>query len=290
MTAPRHIQRFAAALRGARIDRLAIPGTKPTIEGVRGVLTTTKLQYVERSWQLLQRAHEYTFWLPGPQLIEISVQLYENNLGHWRLFAYSTRGMLFSVNLSAGRRDARNIVLTQRLKLATRGITVSERGSAMAKLRGSAKQLGYDVDDAGDVALGTFDGRSGEFLDTSPKAFVRDFVLLSVLKGHFMANKGYQLPGLSKQISIGGTHGTGFDRAIPASLRYQVLEAAKQRCVLCGRTVGDGIRLHVDHVVPWSQGGRTTLENLRALCDRCNLGKGARHYHPGGTRPKRATP
>jgi 5-methylcytosine-specific restriction endonuclease McrA len=34
--------------------------------------------------------------------------------------------------------------------------------------------------------------------------------------------------------------------------------------------------LHLDHVEPWSAGGRTVLENLRAACSDCNLGKGAR--------------
>ncbi|MGH7441559.1 MAG: HNH endonuclease [bacterium] len=27
--------------------------------------------------------------------------------------------------------------------------------------------------------------------------------------------------------------------------------------------------------MPWSQGGQTTEANLRTLCNRCNLGKGA---------------
>jgi 5-methylcytosine-specific restriction endonuclease McrA len=30
----------------------------------------------------------------------------------------------------------------------------------------------------------------------------------------------------------------------------------------------------VDHIVPWSKGGETILENLRTLCSKCNLGKG----------------
>jgi 5-methylcytosine-specific restriction endonuclease McrA len=32
-------------------------------------------------------------------------------------------------------------------------------------------------------------------------------------------------------------------------------------------------RLHIDHIVPWSKGGETALENLETLCSECNLGK-----------------
>lgn len=35
----------------------------------------------------------------------------------------------------------------------------------------------------------------------------------------------------------------------------------------------NGALLHVDHVIPWSKGGETTLENLRVLCSVCNIGK-----------------
>ena len=45
------------------------------------------------------------------------------------------------------------------------------------------------------------------------------------------------------------------------------------RCRLCGAVPSDRIRLHVDHVKPWSKGGETVLENLQILCNVCNIGK-----------------
>lgn len=57
------------------------------------------------------------------------------------------------------------------------------------------------------------------------------------------------------------------------SLRYDVLKRDGFRCVLCGATARDGAKLHVDHIVPVSKGGKTVMSNLRTLCDRCNLGK-----------------
>ena len=58
-----------------------------------------------------------------------------------------------------------------------------------------------------------------------------------------------------------------------ASLRYDILERDNHRCQICGSTVQDGVKLHVDHIVPVSKGGKTIPSNLRTLCDRCNLGK-----------------
>ena len=58
-------------------------------------------------------------------------------------------------------------------------------------------------------------------------------------------------------------------------LRLQVLDRDGYRCVLCGNTPADdrSVRLHLDHLVPYSKGGETTLENLRTLCALCNLGR-----------------
>lgn len=67
-------------------------------------------------------------------------------------------------------------------------------------------------------------------------------------------------------------------RHIPVGLRYQVLKRDRFRCVTCGRSPASnlGCELHVDHVLAFSRGGKTNLQNLRTLCADCNLGKGDR--------------
>lgn len=66
------------------------------------------------------------------------------------------------------------------------------------------------------------------------------------------------------------------DGRIRLGLRYRVLVRDNFKCVLCGNTPArdPACRLHVDHTEPYSKGGRTLVENLRTLCDSCNVGKG----------------
>jgi 5-methylcytosine-specific restriction endonuclease McrA len=64
-------------------------------------------------------------------------------------------------------------------------------------------------------------------------------------------------------------------QAIPAGLRYDILNRDKNRCVKCGAT-GKEAQLEVDHIHPVSRGGNNDPKNLQTLCKRCNLGKGAR--------------
>jgi len=66
-------------------------------------------------------------------------------------------------------------------------------------------------------------------------------------------------------------------RAIKLGLRYKVLKRDRFRCTICGRSPATtlGVELHVDHIVPFSAGGRTVPENLRSTCSDCNLGKGS---------------
>lgn len=57
------------------------------------------------------------------------------------------------------------------------------------------------------------------------------------------------------------------------SMRYDVLKRDGFRCVLCGMSAKDGAILHVDHIIPVSKGGKTEINNLRTLCEKCNIGK-----------------
>ena len=60
-----------------------------------------------------------------------------------------------------------------------------------------------------------------------------------------------------------------------ARLKVQVLMRDGNRCRLCGVECNDGLHnIHFDHIIPWSKGGETTLENLQVLCSDCNLAKG----------------
>jgi hypothetical protein len=62
-------------------------------------------------------------------------------------------------------------------------------------------------------------------------------------------------------------------RNINWRLRAQILMRDGAICQLCGARPADGVRLHVDHILPWSKGGETLYENLQILCEKCNLGK-----------------
>ena len=55
---------------------------------------------------------------------------------------------------------------------------------------------------------------------------------------------------------------------IPTKLRLQVIDRDNGRCRACG--IGDRDALQADHITPESKGGKTSLDNLQALCGVCN--------------------
>lgn len=65
-------------------------------------------------------------------------------------------------------------------------------------------------------------------------------------------------------------------REISERLRFSILMRDGFRCQSCGKSpiTSPGVELHVDHILPWSKGGETVLENLQTKCKECNLGKG----------------
>lgn len=64
-------------------------------------------------------------------------------------------------------------------------------------------------------------------------------------------------------------------REINLRLRFNVMRRDNFKCCICGATPATNptVELHIDHIVPWSKGGETTMENLQTLCSQCNLGK-----------------
>ena len=61
-------------------------------------------------------------------------------------------------------------------------------------------------------------------------------------------------------------------KAVPGSIRYQVLKRAKGRCELCGISMEEKA-LEVDHIVPKNLGGEDSIDNYQALCFTCNANK-----------------
>jgi ATP adenylyltransferase len=61
---------------------------------------------------------------------------------------------------------------------------------------------------------------------------------------------------------------------IPGNTRFEVLKRAGFRCDLCGIPHAERA-LEVDHILPRKYGGTDDLENLQALCWKCNAGKRA---------------
>lgn len=56
---------------------------------------------------------------------------------------------------------------------------------------------------------------------------------------------------------------------VPEKLRNKIFERDGHKCAKCG----SADNLELDHIIPFSKGGRTIEDNLQALCKTCNLRK-----------------
>ena len=61
-------------------------------------------------------------------------------------------------------------------------------------------------------------------------------------------------------------------RYIPQDVRQAVWQRDQGKCVQCGAAT----YLEFDHIIPFSQGGASTVNNVQLLCRKCNLAKGSR--------------
>ena len=57
-------------------------------------------------------------------------------------------------------------------------------------------------------------------------------------------------------------------------LRFEIFKRDCFKCIYCGRSPKeDGCKLHLDHIIPKSKGGKNIPSNLITSCLECNLGK-----------------
>ncbi len=238
-------------------------------------------QYAKRKFQLLDKNIEYQIaW--KEIIIPLSLQLYKNVNNHYRIFGYTfNSGMLFSVNLTTASKKGDAIALQQTLKLSAKKLSKESRNKNRHSLIDCLLSEGFTITDTNKIILGYYNTKNKSFLDTSATQFIKDFIKVAIIKGHFMANKGYSLPFLDESYLVDrnlliSDPDSVHKRQIPLTMRYEKLTESGGKCSLCGRSAKDGIKLHVDHIIPFSKEGKTELKNLQILCQDCNLGKGAK--------------
>lgn len=54
---------------------------------------------------------------------------------------------------------------------------------------------------------------------------------------------------------------------------YYIFKRDNFTCQYCGRNPKDGVKLHVDHILPLTKGGGNSANNLITACQTCNLEK-----------------
>lgn len=61
------------------------------------------------------------------------------------------------------------------------------------------------------------------------------------------------------------------------SLYWEILNRDGFKCQYCGRNpTRDGVRLEIDHIKSWKDGGKSKKDNLVTACEYCNGCKGSR--------------
>lgn len=64
-------------------------------------------------------------------------------------------------------------------------------------------------------------------------------------------------------------------RVFSDKIKLAVWEKQNHKCAICGKEL-DYEFMEGDHIIPWCDGGRTTIENCQMLCRNCNRTKGGR--------------
>lgn len=198
---PAAVRAFGAALSAAPRAPIEIPGMKPRVIGEPRNKADLLSTWEGERFPDVRINHSYVFELHDGPLF-LSVEL-EKNEKHWRLYARTDRRgefaagkMVFSLNLTLADDAEDKLTLQQRLRVSTQDMLPEDRLAAVNSLASRLRGLGLDVTPERDITFPTFKVQTRRFVGASTSAFIRDFVITGVIKGHYMDNKEYRLPGL----------------------------------------------------------------------------------------------
>lgn len=152
--------------------------------------------YAKRRGQWLRKNVEFHVrW--QSVAIPVAIRMYETVRGHSRIFAYTAgRGLLLSLNFSTAPREGDTVALEQRLTIISQNLTRRGRLENRDALVNCLAAEGFTIEEPNTIIFGHYDFARDKLIGTGPNQFVRDFVKAALIKGHFMANKGYSLPFL----------------------------------------------------------------------------------------------
>jgi hypothetical protein len=126
-------------------------------------------------------------------------------------------------------------------------------------------------------SLDTFTRRFGGWRNALI-AFI-EYINAEAIEGEYAGNENEQQEIKEPQVIISDNLIQRLKKRTPRNinlkLRFKVLQRDHFKCCSCGASPAKnhGIELHIDHIIPWSNGGETEIGNLQTLCSRCNLGK-----------------
>ncbi len=91
-----------------------------------------------------------------------------------------------------------------------------------------------------------------------------------------LANRREKLRRSSFELTVKQYHSRAQRSLMTRELRKKIMERDNYTCRMCGKRMFDEVGLQIDHIIPVARGGRSVSSNLRVLCSRCNMSKGAK--------------
>jgi len=96
-------------------------------------------------------------------------------------------------------------------------------------------------------------------------------VTLEQIRTFYNTNNTIMLDGDVGRLKLYNSY--SYKEVIPGTTREKVLKRDNKTCQYCG---AKGMKMEMDHIIPESRGGETSVDNLVTACPDCNVKKGDR--------------